>query len=162
MNSRAQYHYKSTLCDLYLVASEIGLQGVFWKKQSDIEFVENLRGSNPAVLFIKQALEQISEYLEGKRTFFDIPLDIQGTDFQKKVWLELAQIPYGKTVSYSDIAVKIKNKKAVRAVGTANSKNPLSLILPCHRVIGADGKLTGYAGGLPIKARLLELESRKS
>ena len=162
MNLRKQYHYPSTLCDLFLVASNEGLQGVFWKEQIDVEFVESLGSPEPVVAFIRQAREQISEYLTGKRTVFDIQLDIQGTEFQKKVWRELAKIPYGKTVSYSEIADKIKNKKAVRAVGTANSKNPLSLILPCHRVIGSDGKLTGYAGGLSIKARLLELESSRA
>src|SRR5438445_11189765 len=89
---------------------------------------------------------------------FEVTLDIVGTPFQMQVWEQLRKIPYGVTYSYSDIASKIKNPKAVRAVGTANGRNPLSLIVPCHRVIAADGKLGGYAGGLSIKTQLLELE----
>ena len=156
---RKQYVFKSTLCDLYLVASENGLQGVFWKKQSHAENIETLTGSDAAVMFLQQARQEITEYLKGERKNFDIKLDLQGTDFQKRVWLELTKIPYGKTWSYAELATGIQNKKAVRAVGTANSKNPVSIIVPCHRVIGSNGTLTGYAGGLPIKEKLLRLEN---
>jgi methylated-DNA-[protein]-cysteine S-methyltransferase len=102
--------------------------------------------------------EQLEEYFDGKRTSFELPLAPLGTDFQRRVWKALAAIPYGATTTYAAIACSIGKPKAVRAVGAANGKNPLSIVVPCHRVIGKDGTLTGYAGGLPNKRRLLELE----
>jgi len=109
---------------------------------------------------IKKTAAQLEEYFAGKRKAFDLPLNPQGTEFQKKVWKALQEIPYGKTVSYKDIAEKIGSPKASRAVGGANNKNPISIIIPCHRVIGANGALVGYAGGLDMKRELLELEVR--
>lgn len=100
----------------------------------------------------------IEEYLEGKRKSFDFEIFMEGTDFQKNVWKELLKIPYGKTVSYKYIADKIGNKKAFRAVGNDNNKNKISIIIPCHRVIGSNGKLVGYANGIDMKKFLLELE----
>ncbi|MDR0850569.1 MAG: methylated-DNA--[protein]-cysteine S-methyltransferase [Christensenellaceae bacterium] len=107
---------------------------------------------------IDKAAIQIEEYLDGKRKDFDLPISLEGTSFQKRVWTELQKIPYGKTMTYSQIASAIGSPKAVRAVGGANNKNPISIIIPCHRVIGSDGSLTGYAGGLKIKEKLLQLE----
>lgn len=109
-------------------------------------------------LLIQQVYQQLEEYFHGKRTRFDLPLHMEGTDFQKKVWNELQKIPYGKTCSYKEIALAIGNEKACRAVGSANNKNKIPIIIPCHRVIGANHKLVGYAGGLEIKKKLLELE----
>lgn len=103
---------------------------------------------------------QVKEYFAGFRKDFDLPLNLQGTPFQVKAWQTLSEIPYGKTFSYADQAKKMKAPKAVRAVGTANSKNPICLIIPCHRVTRSDGTLGGYAGGIQIKQRLLELESK--
>jgi methylated-DNA-[protein]-cysteine S-methyltransferase len=103
--------------------------------------------------------KQLREYFAGRRRDFDFPLDVRGTDFQKKVWKALRSIPFGRTVSYGDIAKKIGNPKAMRAVGLANGKNPVAVVVPCHRVIGADGSLTGYGGGLERKKILLDLES---
>lgn len=108
----------------------------------------------------KKACKQLEEYFQGKRTQFDLPLQLRGTEFQKKVWQELCQIPYGSTCSYKDIAIKIGNEKAVRAVGGANNKNPIMIVVPCHRVIGVSGELTGYACGLDVKKYLLDLESK--
>ncbi len=105
---------------------------------------------------------QIEEYLNGSRKNFDFPYLLKGTDFQKKVWQELCQIPYGETRCYKDIAAAIGNHAASRAVGMACSKNPIWIAVPCHRVIGSDGVLTGYAGGLPMKQELLSLERRFS
>jgi methylated-DNA-[protein]-cysteine S-methyltransferase len=102
--------------------------------------------------------KQLSEYFAAKRQSFDLPLDFSGTDFQKQVWQALLQIPFGETRSYKDIALQIGNLKAVRAVGAANGKNPISIIVPCHRVVGANGKLVGFAGGLDNKDILLKLE----
>ena len=108
---------------------------------------------------IKKAYTQLNEYLTGERTDFDLPLEDEGTEFQKKVWKALRDIPYGKTWTYKQLAEKVGNVKACRAVGGANNKNPISILTPCHRVIGSNGKLVGYGGGLDIKEKLLELES---
>ena len=108
---------------------------------------------------IKEAYRQLSEYLKGERRKFDLPLKPRGTDFQKRVWRALCDIPYGETRSYKQIAEAIGNPKAVRAVGMANNRNPITIVVPCHRVIGADGKLVGYGGGLEMKEFLLRLES---
>ena len=110
---------------------------------------------------IKRAISQLSEYFDGERTSFDLPISPSGTGFQKKVWDALLTIPYGETRSYKDIAVQIGNPKAVRAVGMANNRNPIAIVIPCHRVIGHNGSLTGYGGGLDVKAYLLELEKMK-
>ena len=107
-----------------------------------------------------EAFRQITEYLSGKRQKFDLPLKITGTDFQKKVYAALLDIPYGKTSSYGEIAAKTGNPKAARAVGGACNKNPLLLAVPCHRVVGASGSLTGFAAGIEIKKKLLGLEKR--
>jgi O-6-methylguanine DNA methyltransferase len=104
------------------------------------------------------ALDQIAEYLGGQRREFDLPLDLRGTDFQRRMWAAVAGIPYGQTRTYADIARAIGKPQAVRAVGAANGANPLPLVVPCHRVIGSDGSLTGYGGGLDVKRKLLEME----
>ncbi len=104
------------------------------------------------------AYSQLLEYFEGKRKLFDLPLIMIGTDFRKKVWQALCDIPYGQTRSYKQIAEAIGNPKASRAVGLANNKNPIAIVVPCHRVIGSNGKLVGYAGGLDLKQNLLKME----
>ena len=110
--------------------------------------------------FTDLVYNEIMEYLNGKRKSFDIKYQMNGTEFQKKVWKELTKIPYAETRTYKEIAVAVGNPKASRAVGMANNKNPISIIVPCHRVIGSDGKLVGYAGGLDMKKALLDLERR--
>lgn len=104
---------------------------------------------------------QIGEYFAGQRRDFDVPLHPKGTAFQQRVWAELRKIPYGRTLSYGELAERIGNRKGSRAVGAANGANPISLVVPCHRVIGSDGSLTGYGGGLPIKEALLKLEGAR-
>jgi len=106
------------------------------------------------------AAAQLSEYFDGKRKEFNLPLQMQGTEFQRKIWSALKEIPYGETCSYKDLAIKIGSPKAVRAVGGANHNNPFIIVVPCHRVIGASGKLVGYGGGLEMKQLLLELERK--
>ena len=103
---------------------------------------------------------QLQEYFSGQRTEFDFPYELRGTQFQKRVWAALETIPYGQTCTYGDIARRVGSPNAVRAVGTANGKNPMWIVVPCHRVVGANGTLTGYAGGIDMKRRLLELEQR--
>ena len=107
---------------------------------------------------IKMAYIQLSEYIEGQRKQFDLPLDPKGTEFQRKVWKELTKIPYGETRSYKEVAIAIGNEKASRAIGMANNKNPIPIVIPCHRVVGSNKKLVGYAGGLDLKEKLLNLE----
>lgn len=115
-------------------------------------WTESTRGA------IGQGIRQLREYFDGRRTDFALPLSPEGTVFQMAVWRALCEIPYGKTISYGELARCIGNAKASRAVGAANGKNPLPIVVPCHRVIGADGTLTGFGGGLPIKQALLDLE----
>ena len=108
---------------------------------------------------LQNAISQLQEYFEGKRHYFDFEIDPKGTEFQQKVWGELKNIPYGKTMSYQELSIKLGDIKAIRAVANANGKNPLWIVVPCHRVIGSDGSLTGYAGGLWRKKWLLEHEN---
>lgn len=115
---------------------------------------------NPDDSLLTEAAKQIQEYFSGGRFSFELPLELSGTDFQKTVWQELIKIPYGTTVSYGTIAKRIHNTKASRAVGGANHNNPIAIIVPCHRVVGADGSLTGYASGTERKRFLLEHEIR--
>ena len=120
---------------------------------------ENIKTSNIIPEEFQECVKQLEEYFSGKRKQFSLKLNPEGTDFQKQVWKELLTIPYGKTISYLDLSKKLGNVKAIRAVANANGKNPIWIIIPCHRVIGSDGSLTGYAGGVHRKKWLLELES---
>lgn len=114
---------------------------------------------NPSPLLLR-AVTELREYFAGTRREFDIPIAPEGTDFQRQVWAALCSIPYGETRSYGEIAAQVGNPRAARAVGLANNKNPIPIIVPCHRVIGADGSMTGYAGGLEAKELLLKLEKK--
>lgn len=152
--SQYQYKYQTELATLYLIATDEKLSGIYWKKQK-APLVEKPNR------VIARAIRQISEYLNGKRKTFDIPLEFKGTPFQEKVWKTLQGIPFGETLSYAEIARRINNPKAVRAVGSANGRNPISIIVPCHRVIASDGTLGGYAGGLAVKTQLLTLERQR-
>ena len=121
-------------------------------------FSPNISLSDSDNPLLRRAQKELEEYFAGSRKNFDLPLAPIGTPFQQKVWQALQQIPYGQTQSYKDIAKKINNAKAYRAVGMANNKNPLVILIPCHRVIGCNGKLVGFAGGLGLKQKLLDLE----
>ncbi len=139
------YSFKMTYCDKTLYELRIGKRG---------------KELGQKTTFTDSVFTQLKEYLEGRRKAFDIKYEVSGTEFQKKVWNEIARIPYGKTLSYKEIALRIGNENAQRAVGNASNKNKLVLIIPCHRVVGSNGKLTGYAAGLDIKKRLLDLEKK--
>ena len=130
--------------------NELGLQSVKIIDEGELSTV------TPEVL--KDAVQQLSEYFEGNRTEFQLKLNPKGTEFQQKVWNALLQIPFGKTTSYQQLTLQLGDPKAIRAVASANGKNPLWIIIPCHRVIGSDGSLTGYAGGLHRKQWLLDHE----
>lgn len=143
---------------LKLVANEMALVAVLWENENPkrVRLAELVEQADHPVLLETQ--KQLTEYFAGKRQQFDLPLDFAGTEFQQKVWQALLSIPFGETRSYRDIAEQIGNVKAVRAVGAANGKNPISIIAPCHRVVGTNGKLVGFAGGLDNKDILLRLE----
>ena len=144
------YKYNSIIGDIFISADENSLLSVKFVNHNFIENKENK--------IIRQTIKQLDEYFNGKRKKFELPLNPKGTEFQKKVWLQLMKIPYGKTATYKDIATLIGDSNASRAVGNANNKNPIAIIIPCHRVIGSNNKLTGYAGGLDKKEKLLNLE----
>ena len=149
-NIKTVYYDSPTGC-LEVQCTEQGLRAVNFVEKQIIEQNINIH----TTLTIKQ----LQEYFDGKRTTFDMPLDIEGTAFQQQVWKALLNIPYGKTKSYMDIAKAVGNPKTIRAVGLANGQNKIAIIIPCHRVIGSDGSLTGYAGGLSRKKWLLEFET---
>lgn len=151
-------HYQSPIGQLTLQATNQGLSGSWFDKQSTTP--EDLGVEQAQHPILQQAIAEYANYFAGTLTDFTVPTDPHGTVFQRQVWAMLQTIPYGETWSYQDLAIAIDNPKAVRAVGLANGKNPVSIIIPCHRVIGKNGKLTGYAGGLDNKRRLLSLESR--
>lgn len=142
--------YQFENISLYLVATETHL--------INIQFTQPQKALLQTTELLSMATIQLDEYFQGKRTTFSLPFKLTGTPFQLAVWKELQNIPYGQTTSYKEIAHKINKPKAYRAVGMANNKNPLPIIIPCHRVIGSNGKLIGYAGGLKLKNYLLELE----
>ena len=145
---------------LKLVANDTALVAVLWENENPkrVRLAELIEQTHHPILLETQ--KQLSEYFAGKRQQFDLPLDFEGTEFQQKVWQALLTIPFGETRSYRDIAAQVGNVKAVRAVGAANGKNPISIIVPCHRVVGANGKLVGFAGGLENKDILLKIEKR--
>ena len=145
---------------LKLVAHDTALVAVLWENEDPkrVRLAELIEDKKHPILLETQ--KQLNEYFSGQRKVFDLPLDFEGTEFQEKVWQALLTIPFGETRSYKEIAEQIGNVKAVRAVGTANGKNPISIIAPCHRVVGVNGKLVGFAGGLDNKDVLLKLEQR--
>lgn len=150
--------FASPVGTLTLVASDLGLVAVLWEDDDParvrLEPYQD-RHDHP---ILDRAAAQLSEYFAGRRRSFDLPLDVRGTAFQRRVWTALLAIPFGETRSYAQIAQGIDSPGAARAVGAANGRNPLSIIAPCHRVIGTKGALTGFAGGLDAKAYLLRLE----
>ncbi|MBK5553608.1 methylated-DNA--[protein]-cysteine S-methyltransferase [Pseudomonas sp. TH03] len=148
----------SPVGELKLVANGSRLAAILWEndKPNRVRLGPMTEAADNPILM--RAVKQLQEYFAGTRNQFDLELDFVGTEFQKKVWQALLTIPFGETRSYSQIAEQIGNPSAVRAVGAANGKNPISIVAPCHRVIGASGKLTGFAGGLEAKERLLTLE----
>lgn len=147
---------------LKLVANDHALVAVLWENENPnrVRLAEWVEQPDHPILI--KAKNQLEEYFIGTRKQFDLPLEFEGTEFQKKVWQALLTIPYSETRSYQQISAQIGNIKAVRAVGAANGKNPISIIAPCHRVVGANGKLVGFAGGLKNKEILLSLESNSS
>ncbi|MBA2237173.1 MAG: methylated-DNA--[protein]-cysteine S-methyltransferase [Lysobacter sp.] len=149
--------HHSPIGPLLLAADDEGLRLIeFHESRHRIKRDPQWREGDHPILHM--ARQQLDEYFRGERKHFDLPLAPRGTAFQCEVWRTLASIPYGETVSYAQLALRVTRPKAMRAVGAANGRNPLPIVLPCHRVIGADGSLTGFGGGLPTKRFLLDLE----
>ena len=144
---------------LTLIASDNAMVAVLWDRGNTKRTTIGVLKPDPRHPLLVETERQLSEYFAGKRRQFNLPLDPRGTDFQKTVWRSLRQIPFGETRSYAEIARTIGAPRATRAVGAANGRNPLSIIVPCHRVIGSNGALTGFGGGIETKARLLALEA---
>lgn len=146
---------------LKLVAGDAGLAAILWENDDPkrVRLGDAHEDSGHPVLL--QTARELNEYFAGARTVFTVPLDVAGTDFQRRVWAALLTIPFGETRSYGHIARQVGSPKASRAVGAANGRNPVSIIMPCHRAIGANGTLTGFAGGLEAKQYLLTLEARQ-
>ncbi|WP_380875573.1 methylated-DNA--protein-cysteine methyltransferase [Sphingomonas sp. DBB INV C78] len=159
------YAYKtvaSPVGALKIIASSEGLAAILWENDDPKRVRLNPLVEDADHPILTQTEKQLSEYFRGTRRAFDLPLDFKGTDFQKSVWRALLTIPFGETRSYADIARAIGRPTAFRAVGAANGKNPVSIVAPCHRVIGTNGTLTGFAGGLEAKRHLLGIEGVRS
>ena len=154
-----QSHLDTPLGTLTFVGSDAGLRAVLWpvERPGRVVFPEEPATSDHPVL--TRAMTQVREYLDGHRRSFDVPLDLHGTPFQLKVWRALAAIPYGATSTYGHEAARLGDARKARALGAAVGRNPVSIILPCHRVVGTNGSLTGFAGGLEAKRHLLALEA---
>jgi len=162
MKTNKNYVYKfmpSVLGKLKLIASDDGLAAILWENDKPTRVRLGVLTEDKKHPILLQAERELAEYLDGNRKTFSVKFDPAGTPFQSKVWKALEKIPFGETCSYSAIAKKIGNIKAVRAVGAAIGRNPISVMVPCHRVIGSSGDLTGFAGGLKTKKFLLELEN---
>lgn len=151
-----QYTYPAAIGAITIAATPTALTHLLFETDKPLAFAQQ---ETP---LIQEAFRQVTEYLQGHRHIFELPLAPKGTPFQQSVWQALLSIPYGETRSYKQIAAQVNSPKAMRAVGMANHNNPIAIIIPCHRVIGASGKLVGYAGGLGLKAKLLELEQRSA
>ena len=154
-------YYPSPLGKMLLVASDTALTGLHFVDEKYYPGIAVDWQQTPSAAMIAQTRRQLDEYFAGRLTEFDLPVDPEGTAFQCGVWRELQKIPYGTTINYGTLARRIGNPSASRAVGAANGSNPISIVIPCHRVIGANGDLTGYAGGMARKEALLRLETTR-
>ena len=159
----ADLHFASETIDgikIDIVVSKSGIQKVLINKNSKESI--GVKTETKYIPLIINVFRQLKEYFKRERTEFDLQLDIIGTDFQKKVWKELLKIPYGEVITYNQLAINLGDKKVIRAAAAANGANPLPILIPCHRVIGSDGSLVGYGGGLDVKQKLLEIEGSRS
>jgi O-6-methylguanine DNA methyltransferase len=157
-------YYSSFIIDnihFAVITSTSGIREIIFNHEKDNSKLLNTIQLQPDDPDMFNVYPQLKEYFRGERKQFDLPLEIEGTEFQKRVWNELSKIPYGRTISYKDLAVRLGDEKVIRAAASANGANPLPIVIPCHRVIGSDGSLIGYGGGLEIKEKLLVLEGSR-
>ncbi len=162
-NNNSKFYSSITISDIsfIIISTSNGIREIIFNNRSKKSKIEDAKYVDPNSAEMFGIFEQLSEYFKGERREFDLPSDIEGTDFQKRVWKELEKIPYGKTITYKDLAIRLGDEKVIRAAASANGANPLSIIIPCHRVVGSDGSLIGYGGGLEIKEKLLALEGSR-
>jgi methylated-DNA-[protein]-cysteine S-methyltransferase len=160
---QAKYYSSFLINNIHftVITSQKGIREIIFNIENDNSKLLNIIQLKPEDPDMLSVYPQLKEYFRGDRKHFDLPLEIEGTDFQKRVWNELLRIPYGKTISYKELAVRLEDEKVIRAAASANGSNPLPIIIPCHRVIGSDGSLIGYGGGLEIKEKLLILEGSR-
>ena len=144
-----------------VVATESGIREIIINSKSNTSLSE-IHSVKPEDPSLHNIYTQLQEYFNRKRKEFDLPLKIEGTNFQKRVWDELLKIPYGETISYKELAIRLGDEKVIRAAASANGLNPIPIVIPCHRVIGADGSMVGYGGGIEVKKKLLSLEGSRS
>jgi methylated-DNA-[protein]-cysteine S-methyltransferase len=157
-------YYSSFIIDnihFTVITSTSGIREIIFNIEKDNPKLVNTIQLKPEDPDMFNVYPKLIEYFNGERKHFDIPLEIEGTEFQKRVWNELLKIPYGRTISYKELAVRLGDEKVIRAAASANGANPLPIVIPCHRVIGSDGSLIGYGGGLEIKEKLLILEGSR-
>ena len=162
-SSQAKYHSFFTIDNIHftIITSTNGIREIIFNLEKDNSKLVNTIHLQPEDPDMFNVYPQLKEYFNGERKQFDLPLEIEGTNFQKRVWNELLKIPYGRTISYKELAVRLGDEKVIRAAASANGSNPLPVVIPCHRVIGSDGSLIGYGGGLEIKEKLLVLEGSR-
>ncbi len=160
---QSKYHSFFTIDNIHftVITSTNGIRKIIFNLEKDSSKLLNTIQLNPQDPYMFNVYTQLTEYFSGERRHFDLPLEIEGTEFQKRVWNELLNIPYGRTISYKELAVRLGDEKVIRAAASANGANPLPVVIPCHRVIGSDGSLIGYGGGLEIKEKLLVLEGSR-
>lgn len=155
---RSYVTMESPIGTLTLVATTVGLSELWFDKPAAREVQRAIGRPSPRNPILVDSAHQLRDYFGAKRRHFDIPLDLSGTEFQQRAWLALLDIPFGETRTYAEHAVRIGHPRAIRAVGAANGRNPIAIVVPCHRLVGSDGSLTGFGGGLPAKDWLLSLE----
>lgn len=160
----AKYNSSFTIDNIYftVITSISGIREIIFNLEKNNSKLVNTIQLQPEDPDMYSVYPQLKEYFDGERKEFNLPLETEGTEFQKKVWDELIKIPFGTTISYKELAVRLGDEKVIRAAASANGANPLPIVIPCHRVIGSDGSLVGYGGGLKIKERLLTLEGNRS
>ncbi|MCH7770338.1 MAG: methylated-DNA--[protein]-cysteine S-methyltransferase [Bacteroidetes bacterium] len=160
----AKYYSSFTVANIHftVITSTSGIKEIIFNLEKNNSKLINTIQLQPEDTAMRNIYSQLKEYFDGKRKEFDLPLEIEGTDFQKKVWDELLKIPFGTTISYKELAVRLGDEKVIRAAASANGANPFPIVIPCHRVIGSNGSLVGYGGGLKIKEKLLTIEGNRS
>jgi methylated-DNA-[protein]-cysteine S-methyltransferase len=152
---------KTPIGTLIATSKDGALTGLYFDRGRHVPAIGDDWIEDASAKPFEQCARQLGEYFDGKRTSFDLPLAPEGSEFQRKVWMQIARIPHGETITYSELAKRAGAPGSARAAGAATGRNPISIVVPCHRVVGADGSLTGYAGGVPRKVKLLEIEDAR-
>jgi methylated-DNA-[protein]-cysteine S-methyltransferase len=162
LSTETKYHSSFVIDNITftVITTETGIRNIIFNAENNnLSEINSVNRNDP---LLHGVYFQLQEYFNRERKEFNLPLEMEGTEFQKRVWNELLKMPYGKTISYKTLAIRLDDDKLIRAVATANSSNPLPIVVPCHRVIGADGSMVGYGGGIELKEKLLTLEGSRT